>query len=322
MAKETVKKILVIENKAETRKLFLSCLKAEGFHAISAENGAIAVQRAQQELPDLIISEVLVPKLDGFRVLMALRQNPATAIIPFIFVTAKVSRTDIRKGMELGADDYITKPCTLDELLKAIAARLQRQAILQKLYGTVATSVTENPSGDSCGTSLTNAVTPTGKTSTGTFLYSNSKGIEVPSAKQNFSANSTMKSDDPQSILPNDPELKEVFRFIEANYNQQITLSDVAGAVGYSPAYLTNLVRRQTGQTVQGWIIERRMAAARSLLLETNERVDEIATRIGYYHTVHFFRQFRQYHGTTPQAWRRTQLAQYKTQYTQERKNG
>lgn len=321
MAKETVKKILVIENKAETRKLFLSCLKAEGFHAISAENGAIAVQRAQQELPDLIISEVLVPKLDGFRVLTALRQNPATAIIPFIFVTAKVSRTDIRKGMELGADDYITKPCTLDELLKAIAARLQRQAILQKLYGATPTSVTENPSGDSCGTSGTNAVTPTGKT-TDTFLYSGSKSLEVPSAKQSFSPNSIMKSDSPQSILPNDPELKEVFRFIEANYNQQITLSNVAEAVGYSPAYLTNLVRRQTGQTVQGWIIERRMAAARSLLLETNERIEEIAAQVGYYHTVHFFRQFRQYHGTTPQAWRRTQLAQYKAQYQQERQNG
>ncbi|KAF3889821.1 MULTISPECIES: response regulator transcription factor [Nostocales] len=322
MAKETVKKILVIENKAETRKLFLSCLKAEGFHAISAENGAIAVQRAQQELPDLIISEVLVPKLDGFRVLMALRQDPATAIIPFIFVTAKVSRTDIRKGMELGADDYITKPCTLDELLKAIATRLQRQSFLQKLYGTVPTSVTEKPTGDSCGTSLTNAVAPTGETSTGTFLYSGSKNTGALCAKQNFSPNKAMKSDEPQSILPSEPELREVFRFIEANYNQQITLSDVAGAVGYSPAYLTNLVRRQTGQTVQGWIIERRMAAARSLLLETNERVEEIAAQVGYYHTVHFFRQFRQYHGTTPQAWRRTQLAQYKAQYTQERQNG
>nr|WP_272819360.1 DNA-binding response regulator [Scytonema hofmannii] len=317
-----MKKILVIENKAETRKLFLSCLKAEGFHAISAENGAIAVQRAQQELPDLIISEVLLPKLDGFKVLTALRQNPATAIIPFIFVTAKVSRTDIRKGMELGADDYITKPCTLDELLKAIAARLQRQAILQTLYGAAPTSVTENPSGDSCGASRTNAGTPRGKTSTDTFLYSGSKNLEVASAKRSFSPNSIMKSDEPQSILPNDPELREVFRFIEANYNQQITLSNVAEAVGYSPAYLTNLVRRQTGQTVQGWIIERRMAAARSLLLETNHRVEEIAAQVGYFHTVHFFRQFRQYHGTTPQAWRRTQLAQYKAQYKQEQQNG
>ncbi len=322
MAKETVKKILVIENKAETRKLFLSCLKAEGFHAISAENGAIAVQRAQQELPDLIISEVLVPKLDGFKVLTALRQNPATAIIPFIFVTAKVSRTDIRKGMELGADDYITKPCTLDELLKAIIARLQRQAILQTFYGVAPTSVTEKPSGDSCGASGTNAVTPTGKISTDNFLYSGSKSLEVSSAKQSFSPNSIMKSDEPQSILPSDPELRDVFRFIEANYNQQITLSNVAEAVGYSPAYLTNLVRRQTGQTVQGWIIERRMAAARSLLLETNHRVEEIAAQVGYYHTVHFFRQFRQYHGTTPQAWRRTQLAQYKVQYKQEQQNG
>ncbi|GAA6619580.1 helix-turn-helix domain-containing protein [Scytonema sp. NUACC26] len=319
MAKETVKKILVIENKAETRKLFLSCLKAEGFHAISAENGAIALQRAQQELPDLIISEVLVPKLDGFRILMALRQNPATAIIPFIFVTAKVSRTDIRKGMELGADDYITKPCTLDELLKAIATRLHRQALLKTLYGASA-SVTESLSEDSCSASA--ATTHTSTKTTETFLNSSSKSLEVPSAKQNFSSNNTVKLDEPQSILPSDPDLKEVFRFIEANYNQPITLSDVAETVGYSPAYLTNLVRRQTGQTVQGWIIERRMAAARSLLLETNQRVEEIAAQVGYYHTVHFFRQFRQYHGTTPQAWRRAHLAQYKAQYKEEQQNG
>ncbi|GAB1542205.1 hypothetical protein NUACC21_48790 [Scytonema sp. NUACC21] len=275
-----MKKILVIENKAETRKLFLSCLKAEGFHAMSAENGTIGVQRAQQELPDLIISEIMVPKLDGFGVLTKLRQNPATATIPLIFVTMKVSRSDIRKGMELGADDYITKPCTVDELLKAIATRLQRQATLQKLYAVSPNSVPE-------------PAHPT-----------------------------IVKSENPQSILPSDPELREVFRFIETNYNQQITLSDVAEAVGYSPAYLTNLVRRQTGQTVQGWIIERRMAAARSLLLETTERVEDIAAQVGYYHTVHFFRQFRQYHGTTPQAWRRSQLAQHKAQYKQEQQNG
>jgi YesN/AraC family two-component response regulator len=318
MAKETVKKILVIENKAETRKLFLSCLKAEGFHAISAENGAIALQRAQQELPDLIVSEVLVPKLDGFRILMALRQNPATAIIPFIFVTAKVSRSDIRKGMELGADDYITKPCTLDELLKAIATRLQRQTFLKTFYG-ASTSVTENLSGENC--SASEATTQTSTKMTDSFSKPSSKGFE-PSATQNFSSNNTMKLDEPQSILPSDPDLREVFRFIEANYNQPITLSDVAETVGYSPAYLTNLVRRQTGQTVQGWIIERRMAAARSLLLETNQRVEEIAAQVGYYHTVHFFRQFRQYHGTTPQAWRRAHLAQHKAQYKEERQNG
>jgi AraC-like DNA-binding protein len=110
-----------------------------------------------------------------------------------------------------------------------------------------------------------------------------------------------------ESIFPSHPQLREVFDFIEANYRQPITLCDVAEAVGYSPAYLTDLVRRQTGQTVNRWIIQRRMAEARSLLIETHQSVDSIAQAVGYFNAGHFFRQFRQYHSTTPQAWRKAQ---------------
>lgn len=262
-----MKKILLIENQAETRKLFLKCVEAEGFYTIVAENGLIGVQRAQSELPDLVISEIMLPKLDGYGVLTTLRQNPTTAIIPFIFVTAKVTLADIRKGMELGADDYLTKPCRVEELLRAIRARLERQATLRQCYAANSQLVRE----PAC------------------------TGIIRPTA--------------PQCIFPSDPQLSKVFDFIEANYDRSLTLSDVAVAVGYSPSYLTNLVRRQTGQTVQTWIIERRMAAARSLLLETDERVEEIAAKVGYQCAVHFFRQFRKHHGTTPQAWRMSQLA-------------
>jgi YesN/AraC family two-component response regulator len=262
-----VKKILVIENRAETRKLFLESLKAEGFYTIGAENGLIGVQRAQEELPDLVISGIMLPKLDGYGVLTKLRQNPITAIIPFIFVSAKVTLAEIRKAMELGADDYLTKPCRVEELLRAIRARLERQATFCQWYAGNSQPVREPPCAD------------------------------------------IIRSAAPESILPSDPQLSKVFDFIEANYHQSLTLSDVALTVGYSPSYLTNLVRRQTGQTVQSWIIERRMAAARSLLLETDEKVEEIAAKVGYQHPVHFFRQFRQHHGTTPQAWRMSQLA-------------
>ncbi|UBF30469.1 AraC family transcriptional regulator (plasmid) [Kovacikia minuta CCNUW1] len=103
-----------------------------------------------------------------------------------------------------------------------------------------------------------------------------------------------------------DPLLNRVFDFIEANYHRSISLSDVAQAVGYSPAYLTDVVRRQTGQPVHSWIIERRMAAARSLLLETDQPITRIAETIGYQDAGHFFRQFRQRHGIPPQAWRNT----------------
>lgn len=109
------------------------------------------------------------------------------------------------------------------------------------------------------------------------------------------------------SIFPGHPLLNQVFQFIEANYNQSISLSDVAVAVGYCAPYLTDLVRRNTGHTVNAWIVERRMVAARTLLLETNQCASQIAQAVGYQHEGYFFRQFRQYHGITPQAWRSTQ---------------
>ena len=118
-----MKKILVIEEQAHMRNLFLEFLNAKGFYTVSAENGRVGVQQAQDELPDLIICEIMIPELNGYDVLTTLRQEPVTAIIPFIFLTAKANRSDIRKGMELGANDYLTKPCTVEELFRAIAAQ-------------------------------------------------------------------------------------------------------------------------------------------------------------------------------------------------------
>jgi YesN/AraC family two-component response regulator len=260
-----VKKILVIEEQAHSRNFFLEGLKAEGFYTISAENGLVGVQEAQAQLPDLILCGITMPELNGYGVLRALRQAPATAIIPFIFVTAKLARTHLRQAMELGANDYLTKPCTLEELVRAITAQLEKQTLLRQWYAVQFQPVIEPPSVD-------------------TAIFAAASQLSWPS----------------------NPKLNKVFGFIEANYHRSIALGDVAQAVGYSPAYLTNLTRRQTGQTVQRWIIERRMAAARSLLLETDQIVEQIATSVGYHNAVHFFRQFRQLHGTTPQAWRST----------------
>lgn len=111
----------------------------------------------------------------------------------------------------------------------------------------------------------------------------------------------------PQSIFPSHPKLRNVFQFIETNYQRSITLCDVAKAVGYSRSYLTDLVRRQTGKTVNHWIRERRITEARYLLLETDQSVNKIAEAVGYQNVGHFFRQFRQCHGTTPQVWRNSQ---------------
>ncbi|MDZ7952361.1 response regulator [Nostoc sp. DedQUE09] len=255
-------KILVIEDEPESRDIFLDSLQAEGFEAIAAENGLVGIQQAQEHLPDLVLCDILMPGLDGYGVLTTLRQNPLTATIPFIFLSAKSTKTEIRHGMNLGADDYLTKPSTVEELLEAIATRLEKQATMRQCY--VAQSQ------------------------------------PVPSTDADTSA-------DTQSLLPTCPQLKEVFDFIEANYYQSITLCDVAQAVGYSAAYLTDLVRRQTGKPVNHWIVERRMAAVRTLLLETNQSTNQIAEAVGYQNEGHFFRQFRQYHGTTPKAWRKAQ---------------
>ena len=266
-----MKKILVIEDSAETRNYFIEGLKAQGFYTIGAQNGLIGLQRVQEELPDLIICDIMMPQLDGYGVLTRLRQDPRSATIPFIFVTAKVSRADLRKGMELGADDYLTKPCTVDELLGAIAARFKKQAALQQ-HTASAQLVWEPP--------------PTDTASQKTL----------------------------ESNFPSIPQLPQVFDFIEANYHQPISVKQVAQKFGYSATYLTSLVQKQTGQSLYRWIVSRRMAQARSLLLETNQAVDRIAEAVGYQYAAHFFRQFRQYHGTTPQAWRseRRSGAEYK----------
>lgn len=131
------------------------------------------------------------------------------------------------------------------------------------------------------------------------------KQVAVPAASE------IAKSLNLELIFPADSYLNQVFKYIEANYHQPISLQDVAVAVGYCPAYLTDLVRRHTGQTVNHWIVERRMVAARSLLLEGNLCVNQIAEIVGYQHEGHFFRQFRQHHGTTPQAWRKAQRIQH-----------
>jgi CheY-like chemotaxis protein len=121
-----MQKILVIEDEESIRTNILELLEAEGFSGISAENGSIGLQLAQEQRPDLIICDVMMPELDGYTVLAILRQDPATAMIPFVFLTARSDAADLRKGMELGANDYLTKPCTPTELLQAISTQLKK----------------------------------------------------------------------------------------------------------------------------------------------------------------------------------------------------
>jgi DNA-binding response OmpR family regulator len=125
-------KILIIEDQPDVRENIQAILDLEDYETLTAADGLIGVELAQQFLPDLILCDVMMPRLDGFGVLKELRQLPATGSIPFIFLTAKADRTDLRHGMESGADDYLTKPFTLEELLNAIAVRLARQVTVNQ----------------------------------------------------------------------------------------------------------------------------------------------------------------------------------------------
>jgi len=122
-----MKKILLIEDQPQMRRNIATILEMEGFEVTTAENGRRGVEAARSGKPDLILCDVMMPELGGYGVLQALREDKFTATIPFVFLTAKGEKTDLRAGMNLGADDYLTKPVTKDELLAAIGARLARQ---------------------------------------------------------------------------------------------------------------------------------------------------------------------------------------------------
>ncbi len=254
--------VLIIEDDQQTLDLFLDCLKAEGFDAIGAHDGAKGIELAQTYLPSLIVCDIIMPERDGYEVLFELRQNPPTAAIPLVFFTAKQTQAEIRHGMLLGADDYLTKPSSIKDFLSTVSTQIDKRQQLQRCY---ATQFEENPD----------------------------------------LAQSVKDSEKSASIFPSDAgPMQALFDFIEANYHRPITLSEVAQSVGYSPAYLTSQVGNLTGHTVNRWIIERRMAAARELLLESDRTIEDIATTIGYQHTCHFSRQFRKYHGQAPNTWR------------------
>jgi len=121
-------RLLLIEDETALREEIAQLLTFEGYEVKSAENGLIGTQVAQEYLPDLIICDVMMPYRDGYEVLHHVRSDPLTRAIPFIFLTAKVERTSQRHGMTLGAEDYLTKPFTADELLSAVNVQLNKRA--------------------------------------------------------------------------------------------------------------------------------------------------------------------------------------------------
>ena len=127
-----MKKVLLIEDDAVLRENTAELLELSDYNVITAANGKIGVEKAKEALPDIIISDIMMPELDGYGVLEALSRNSSTKYIPFIFLSAKTERKDVRQGMDMGADDYITKPFSEDELISAIESRIAKAAILKE----------------------------------------------------------------------------------------------------------------------------------------------------------------------------------------------
>ena len=262
-------KILLIEDSKPSRNVCGRSLRRRGYQILTASDGLEGIKLIQEEQPDLVICDVVMPQLDGYAVLTCLRQDPTTAVVPFIFWSGKSSREEIRYGMELGADDYLTKPCSMTEISRAIAARLSKRKDLKQGFFA---EFQNQESNKSAAVSLPNLV-------------------------------------EAKSIFPNLPKLKKIFDFIENNFHSPaISLSQVAKATSYSPAYLTHLVKQKTERSVNSWIIERRMEEARKLLLESQLTVREIALKIGYSDPGYFMRQFKKHHHVSAKSWQQTHL--------------
>ncbi len=129
-----MEKVLIIEDEVNLRHNLQEILESNGYRTLTAANGRAGIEIAKAQLPDLILCDVIMPELDGYGVLNSLRQEQTTIIIPIILLTAQAEICSQRHGMELGADDYLTKPFETSELLRAIASRLERKAKLDRSY--------------------------------------------------------------------------------------------------------------------------------------------------------------------------------------------
>ncbi len=129
-----MKRILLIEDNEAMRENTAEMLELANYQVFTAENGKVGVEKAKREHPDLIICDIMMPELDGYGVLYYLSKDPSTASIPFIFLSAKAEQSEVRKGMNMGADDYLTKPFEEMDLLSAVEGRLRKSELIQKEY--------------------------------------------------------------------------------------------------------------------------------------------------------------------------------------------
>lgn len=144
-------RILLIEDQAPMRRNIALMLKMEGYEAETAGNGREGLEKISTFKPHLVLCDVMMPELDGYGVVQSLRENKETALLPFIFLTAKGDKTDVRIGMNFGADDYLTKPLVREDLLAAIESRLDRADAVRSQVAAAAASASFNPDFSTAG---------------------------------------------------------------------------------------------------------------------------------------------------------------------------
>lgn len=143
-----MKTVLIIEDDTALRENTAELLELANYEVLTAPNGSVGIAIAKEKHPDIIICDIMMPEVDGYGVLQELSIHSETSLIPFIFLSAKTEHKEIRKGMELGADDYLTKPFEEEELINAIESRIAKSTILKKIHST---STPENITKDSLG---------------------------------------------------------------------------------------------------------------------------------------------------------------------------
>ncbi len=166
-----MRKVLFIEDNEDVRELTKDMLELANFEVATSENGKLGIERAKQFRPDIIICDIMMPEADGYEVLQVLGDDQRTARIPFIFLTAKSEKTDMRKGMNMGADDYLVKPFEENELLDAIESRLKRSDFLQQEFSKNLDGINE-------------------------FLEEASQYMDIESLTKNYHLNSYKKKDE------------------------------------------------------------------------------------------------------------------------------
>lgn len=125
-------KILVIDDEAPLRQLIVAALRTRGFAGLEAENGRAGVDMARSHLPDLVLCDVMMPVMDGYATVAALRGEAATAVIPVVLMTGRPDNAGMRQGMTMGADDYLPKPFSIEELLATVEARMRKQQVIRQ----------------------------------------------------------------------------------------------------------------------------------------------------------------------------------------------